>query len=149
MCNVTIGALAANPNASAASGADSALMAISCLLSSLELLSGRYAAAEAGLRERPDEYSDWLHEQVRLDRDPADFCTDAEMLALIVRGRFMHLAEHHGIAPVRPLSLADINPSPWRHQAQRCAGDLPADLVVREATALLIWAVGRAVGGKA
>ena len=122
---------------------------VSVVLVHLERLSGRYAAAEAGLRERPDEYSDWLRNQVMLDRDPADFCTDAEMLALIVRGRFMHLAEHHGIAPVRPLSLADIDPSPWRHQAQRCAGDLPADLVVREATALLIWAVGRAVGGKA
>jgi hypothetical protein len=149
MGNVTIGVLAANPNASAASGADSALMAISCLLPSLERLSGRYGAAQAALRDPASGCSDWLRTQAAQSRDLADLCTDAETLAMISRGRLMALAEQHGIAPVRPRSLAEIDASPWRLQAQRCIAELPADLAVREAAALLVWAVGRAQGGRA
>jgi hypothetical protein len=115
----------------------------------LEIVSGRYGAAEAALRDPASGCSDWLRTQAAQSRDLADLCTDAETLAMISRGRLMALAEQHGIAPVRPRSLAEIDASPWRLQAQRCIAELPADLAVREAAALLVWAVGRAQGGRA
>ena len=122
---------------------------ICSLMVDLEILSGRYGAAEAALRYPASGCSDWLRTQAAQSRDLADLCTDAETLAMISRGRLMALAEQHGIAPVRPRSLAEIDASPWRLQAQRCIAELPADLAVREAAALLVWAVGRAQGGRA
>ena len=122
---------------------------ICSLMVDLEIVSGRYGAAEAALRDPASGCSDWLRTQAAQSRDLADLCTDAETLAMISRGRLMALAEQHGIPPVRPRSLAEIDASPWRLQAQRCIAELPADLAVREAAALLVWAVGRAQGGRA
>ena len=148
MANVSIGRLA-SAHVSAASGANSALLAISSLLPELERVSGRYAAAEAALLSPTSGCSDWLCTQAAQSRDLADLCTDAETLAMISRGRLMALAEQHGIAPVRPRSVVEIDASPWRLQAQRCMAEFPTDLAVREAAALLVWAVGRAQGGRA
>ena len=122
---------------------------ISSLMVDLEIVSGRYGAAEAALLSPTSGCSDWLRTQAGQSRDLADLCTDAETLAMISRGRLMALAEQHGIAPVRPRSLAEIDASPWRLQAQRCMAEFPTDLAVREAAALLVWAVGRAQGGRA
>jgi hypothetical protein len=138
----------AGTHLSAAFGADSAHLSISSLLHELERVSGRYAAAEAALRDPASGCSEWLRNQAVQSRDLADLCTDAEILAMIARGRLMNLAEQHSVTPVSPRALAEFDASPWRLQAQRCMAELPADLAVREAAAVLVWAVGRALGGR-
>lgn len=118
------------------------------LLPALEAGSGRYDLAEASLLDPCASPSHWLAQQVNRDADLVDACADAEQLAMIQRGRLQRFAEQQGYG--EPSILANLNrhPSPWRAQAQRCGAEqLPPDVFIREAAALLAWSLTVATRG--
>lgn len=123
---------------------------ILALVPDLESASGRYGQAEASLLDPCASPSHWLAHQVNRDADLVDACADAEQLALILRGRFRQFAEQQGYDGSSILANLNRHPSPWREQAQRCGAEqLPPDVLMLEAAAVLAWSIARAHRGGA
>lgn len=124
--------------------------AVLALLPALERDSGRHDQAEASLLDPCASPSHWLPQQVNRDADLVDACADADQLAMILRGCLQRLAEQQGYGDQSSV-LANLNrhPSHWRVQAQRCGVEqLPPDVLIREAAALLAWSLTVATRGR-